>query len=769
MTAAQRLSRHILWTLGLLLVPGQGQLLSGQETGSVMGNVVRADGAEAPDATVRIVSLGRRVEVDSAGTFLFQNVPSGSYLVEAQSPRFGHAVERFQLRDGESVSVLLELDPLFRLDELVITAGPAPARRSETYQPTSALTGWDLARDAEASLGETLAGTPGVTASYNGPGASRPIIRGLGGDRVRILESGVGSGDVSSQGPDHAVGIEPMAAERIEIVRGPATLLYGSGAMGGVVNVIDGRIPREIPARPLTGNATGLAGTVADERTASLQLDGGGGSWAWHLSGLRRETGDYAIPGYAAHEHDGEEQVEEEPFGVLPNSAVETERGALGLSWVADDGFLGVALSGLNHDYGVPGHGHGHEAHEEEAPEEPGHELQEEEAGVVIGMEQRRLDVEGAWRFSDGSLRGVRGRFGYADYEHTEFEGQEIGTRFTNQQWEGRLVFDHSLVELLNGSLGVQAGARSFEALGDEAYVPPSETLNLAGFLFQDLQRDPVKFQLGARAEIQRAEARPGAVKRDHAGLSFSAGANWTLSDDVSLAMTGARSQKLPSLEELFSEGPHAATFAYEVGSPDLDPETAHSLDATLHLREGLFRVEATAFLNLFDGFIYQEFTGEEVDGLPLLRTVQGDARFLGWEGSVEFDLVHTGRHHLLVEGWGDYVRARLTRNDEPLPRIPPLRFGSRLRYNGGTLRADLGLTTVTRQDQVGPLEEGTDGYSMLGMSVGFRLFTGRVTHDFVVRGSNLTNEEARNHTSFLKELAPLPGREIRFMYRVHF
>jgi len=269
--------------------------------------------------------------------------------------------------------------------------------------------------------------------------------------------------------------------------------------------------------------------------------------------------------------------------------------------------------------------------------------------------------------------------------------------------------------------------------------------------------------------EGQRARELNLGLKKDHFGFSFSGGLNWTMAEETSLAITGGRSQKAPSLEELFSDGPHAATFAYEVGDANLDPEVAYSLDATLHLSKGLFRVEATAFAYLFDGFIYQEFTGEVADEFPVLQAVQGDATFLGGEGSVEFDLVHRGNHHLMVEGWGDFVRAELRDTSEPLPRIPPLRFGTRLRYNGGIVRADLGITTITTQDRVGPSEEATDGYSSLDMSVGYRLFTGGVTHDFVLRGSNLGNQEARNHTSFLKELAPLPGREIRFMYRVYF
>ena len=766
MRSRQRSLRGFALVFGLLVV---GVFpLSAQETGTVQGRVVNADGGLVTDALVRVVSLGARVPVDSSGIFIITDVPPGNYLAEAESPRFGHGLERFQLGAGQTVSVLLVLDPLFQLDELVISAGPNPVRRSETYQPTSALSGWDLIRDAEASLGETLAEAPGVTASYNGPGSSRPIIRGLSGDRVRILESGVGSGDVSSQGPDHAVGIEPMTAERIEIVRGPATLLYTSGAMGGVVNVLDGRIPREVPSNPFSGSVMGLAGSVANERTAAAQFNGGARGWAWHLSGLKRKTGDYDIPGYAAHQHEedhaGEAAAEEEePYGTLPNSAVESERLAFGASWVREQGFLGFSLSGLNQDYGVPGHGHGEEVHEGPAHDEHGEE------DVVIGLEQRRFDAEGAWRFSEGVVRGIQGRVGGADYQHTEYEGDLIGTRFTNDQWEGRLQLDHALVEDSPGSFGIQAGARSFEALGDEAYVPPSKTRTLSGFLFQEFEVEPVKVQVGFRAENQWAEAEPTSLERDHFGFSVSGGVNWTLAEGVSLALAGARSQRTPSLEELFSDGPHAATFAYEIGNSELGMETAYSVDATLRFSRGLLSVEATGFLNAFDGFIYQQFTGEEEEELPVLQTVQGDARFLGGEGSVEFDIVHTGRHHLLIEGWGDYVRAQLTRSDEPLPRIPPLRIGTRLRYNGGTVRADLGLTTVTRQDRVAPLEEETDGYSMVDLSVGYRLFHGGLTHDFVLRGSNLTNQEARNHTSFLKELAPLPGRDIRLMYRVYF
>jgi iron complex outermembrane receptor protein len=398
--------RQVLAALGLLLLSAAH--VGAQSTGTLTGRVVAADGTPATDAVVRIQDLSRLTEVGESGQFLFLDLPAGSFLVEATSPRYGRAVERAEIQPGATTTLTLEMDPLFRLDELVVSAGPLSARRSETYQPSSALTGLDLTKTAQSSLGETLAGEPGVTSTYNGPGSSRPLIRGLGGDRVRILEGGVGSGDVSSQGPDHAVGLEPLAAERIEIVRSPATLLYGSSAVGGVVNVIDKRIPRENPGKPITGSLTALGGTVADERTGALELNGAfNQNWAWHVSGLRRNTDDYSIPGFAELEHEEGEQgegeqhqagEEEEVEGILENSAVETSRLAFGLSWIGDSGYLGASISGMDSDYGVPGHGH---AHEHEDPGLPGGEEEDGEEDVTIGLEQRRFDLEGSWRFGE--------------------------------------------------------------------------------------------------------------------------------------------------------------------------------------------------------------------------------------------------------------------------------------------------------------------------------------------------------------------------------
>lgn len=768
MTSAKSLRARYLIFLFALIASEPGEVWA-QATGALTGRVTAADGTPATDAQVRLQDLARRVAVGESGQFALLDLPPGSFLVEATSPRFGRAVERVEIVAGSTTTISLEMDPLFRLDELVVSAGPLSARRSETYQPSSALTGLELTKAAQSSLGETLAGEPGVTSSYNGPGASRPIIRGLGGDRVRILEGGVGSGDVSNQGPDHAVGLEPLAAERIEVVRSPATLLYGSSAVGGVVNIINKQIPRERPDAPIEGSLTALGGTVSDELTGALELNGAlGGPWAWHLSGLRRSTDDYEIPGFAQHQHDDPEeephQEHEEPEGILENSAVETTRGAAGLSWIGRSGYLGISISAFDTDYGVPGHGHGHE----EEGEDP-HQDEEEEAGIVIGMEQRKLNLEGSWRFSGDLVRGLKGRFGFADYKHTEFEGEEVGTRFNNETWEGRLELQHSHAESSNGTVGIQIMGRDFFAEGDEAFVPPSNSLTGAAFFYEEIDRDEIRYQIGGRIEGQGMEQTADGLEKSEFGLSLSGGLNWTPSDRAGVSLTLARSTKLPGLEELFSDGPHAATFSYEIGNPELDPETAYSFDSTFRLTEGTFRGEFTGFLNIFKDFIYQDFTGEERDGLPVQVFSQSDATFWGAEAALEFDLVHRGEHHLLVEAWGDMVRAELTELDQYLPRIPPFRVGGGLRYDGGVLRGDFGVTQVADQNRVSPFEEETAGYTMLDASFGYRLFTGEVVHDLVLQTTNLANKEARVHTSYIKELAPLPGREIKLIYRVHF
>lgn len=735
-----------------------------QQTGAVTGRVVDAVDVPAPEVTVRLVGTTRTDVTDADGAFAFDSLSSGEYVVQVDDERYGSGLERVRVAAGQRVRIEITLSPLFEIDPLVVTAG-AVRSEDELFQAAQSLSGRELRRRADVSLGETVANEPGVNASYFGPASSRPIIRGLGGDRVRIMESGIGTGDASNTSPDHAVSLEPQAADRIEVVRGPATLLYGSSAIGGVVNVIDGRVPSERPTEPFSGEIRGIGNSVSDETTGAAEVTLATGNVVFHASGLYRNTDDYAIPGVAELE---DEHGEEE--GILPNSALENSRFAGGVSYVGDDGFLGAAFSGYDNEYGIPGgHGHGHEHEGEEPGAQQVEEGEEEEGGVTIDLQQRRFDLEGQ-RSLGGALRTLKGRFGLTDYEHVEIEPSgEIGTRFDNDFWEGRLELEHALGERVTGSVGAQLSRRDFAAIGEEAFVPPSETDLFALFLFEELSVGDVRLQGGARWETQTSTDETNGFEEDYSGVSLSGGLHWDATEPVSLALSVARSVKLPTAEELFSDGPHLATNSFEIGNRDLEEEVGTSVDATLHLHTDHLRAQVTGFLTDFDGFIFQEFTGAEEDELPVLRYAQGDASFRGFEAQASVRLLDRGSQELAWEVSSDYVRAELSDSDEPLPRIPSLRLGTGLRYDGSPWFASFGVQRVTEQDRTAPNETATDGYTMVDASLGYRLFHGGLLHEITLKGSNLADVEARNHVSLLKDAAPLPGRGVRLMYRLVF
>ncbi len=756
-----------------------------QVSGEIRVRVVDVGGNPVEEADVRVVDLGRVLHVEGDEEARFERVPAGEYLIEVESPRAGRGIRAVRVTAGETVEVTVTVSLFFHGQELVVSVGGGT--QADLYTPSHVERGIDLRASAQTSLGETLADQPGVNSSYHGPGSSRPIIRGLGGSRVRVLESGLGSGDASTTSPDHAPSVEAMAADRIEVIRGPATLLYGGSAVGGVVNIEDGRVPREIPAHPVIATLTLRGGTVADERNAAGRVDGAAGRIALHLSGLYRKTQDYAIPGLASidelhppgEEEEDEEGPEEALPGILPNSSVETARFAGGLSYVGDNGFIGVSFLGYDSDYGVPGgHGHGEEEgerheDEDEEDEEEGHAG--EEGDVRVDLRQRRADFMAGWRLGGNFLKGVEARFGVTDYQHFEILVDEVSgdrdieTRFFNNEWEGRLQVEHALAEGSRGAFGIHARNRDFEAIGEEAFVPPSSTLEFAAFLFEEFSVGRFGLQTGARFETRATEAEGVARRRNDRGFSASLGGVFEASEAVSFVVSAARSAKLPSAEELFSNGPHLATRVFELGDPELEPELGLSLDAAIRIGTESVRTELSVFSNSFDGFTYQAFTGEEEDGLVVALWSQADAVFTGFEAHAEVELFHYGDGHFVMDAFGDYVRAELTANDQPLPRIPAFRFGAGLGHESPAWHGHVRARRTAGQERVAAFEEPTDGYTLIDASVGYRIFQGRVAHDIVLSGTNLTDREARSHTSFLKELAPFPGREIRLTYQLSF
>ncbi|MFP7722681.1 TonB-dependent receptor [Lysobacter sp. A3-1-A15] len=711
------------------------------------------------------------------------------------------------------------------LDAIVVRASPLVRTAEDLTRPVDVLAGEQLDAAKANTLGETVNKLPGVQSSYFGPGVGRPIIRGFDGARVQVLSDGLGSGDVSTVSVDHAVSIEPFLANQIEVLKGPATLLYGSGAIGGAVNVIDGRIPEAVTDQPLEGRAELRVGSVNDERTGMVRLDGtaeaGSGHLVFHFDALHRETGDFDIPGYAeseaahggeehgeedAHadeEHDGNEEEHEErgAFGVLPNSAIRTDAAGVGLSWVGERGFVGVGHSLFSTRYGVPGHAHdeGHDEQEDEgAHEEDGREGAGEgdhgEAPVRIVMDQRRNELR-AGLDDLGAFQSLRVKLANTGYTHTEFEGDEVGTVFDNDSTEARVELVHQTLAGWNGALGIQWSRRKFLAIGEEAFVPGSGSRDTGVFWIGEREFGPVTAELGARHDRNRIDIQEGATgpDREFDTTSLSAALRWDLNPDLHVSLGLDRAQRSPTAEELYSNGFHVATGSVELGTPDLEVETANRVELGLHWHAGPVRVSASVYHARFDDFVYLADTGIDADG-PVRLWTQGDATFEGAEGEVDWTFADNATGAWALRVFGDLVRAELDGNgtrevavsvphgdhtDEQvvdlsrggyLPRIAPSRIGGELRWTSGAWRASLGAVRYARQDDVAAFETPTPGYTLVDAHLAWHLDTpGGNAWEVFLDGSNLLDEEARPHTSFLKDLSPLPGRGISFGVRAFF
>ncbi len=538
-------------------------------------------------------------------------------------------------------------------------------------------------------------------------------------------------------------------------MRGAGTLLYGSTALGGVINIIDERVPSHRPGEKLEGEFNAILGSVAVEKSAALTLRGGAGHFAWHLDGSYRETGDYDIPGPAvAGDPDS-------PSGTLPNSALENQMLTAGASWVGEQGYVGVAVRGFDSLYGIP-------AELEGALADPNLPDAGDEA-VRIDLQQRRVDVRGGFSHAYGTFDGVKFSLGGADYEHRELEGDEVGTLFDNDFLEGRVELPHSQGETFNGVIGGQFARRELAVTGEEAYLPENRTSAAALFALQEFVRGPLGVELGLRLEDSSLEAL-GQTSRDFTGISASGGVLWDINGQFTLGASISHTERAPSAEELYADGPHLATLSFEIGDPDLNEESALGADLSLRRREGRLTGAVNLFIIDYDDYIYAAPTGGEQDGLPVFQTRQGDAEFRGAELALSVELVQNIRHDFHLELMLDLVEAELASSGEPLPFIPPLRAGARLHYRGEHWHASAGLMHYDQQDEVAAFETPTDGYTLVDAKVGYRFApVGRTIHEVTLRGANLGDTLARNHVSRLKDQVPLPGRDLSAVYRLVF
>ena len=652
--------------------------------------------------------------------------------------------------------------PVTRVDDVVVTAAPYGVARDATVIAVDVLDEEALSTAPSGSLGDVLNGLPGVRTTAFSAGAGRPVIRGLAGPRVQVLTNGLGLIDASSLSPDHQVAADPGEAVRIEVLRGPQTLAFGGSAIGGVVNVIDGRVPDRVPADGVEGRVWTQGSEVDDGLTFGARANFGTGPWVFTLDGLRRETGDYDIPvpAESRRQMEAEGEAFEDTGGTtVENSFVELTALGAGLSFIGDWGFVGASVKRTESDYGVPGHAHHHEDedHEDEDHEDEDHDHEEEEEVVTIGLEQTRYDVRGELRLPSGPFARVRAAAGYADYTHTEFEGGEVGTVFTSEGYEGRVELVQVRRGGWDGAIGVQALTRDFNAIGDEAYVPQTDVSELGVYTLQRLDRTSWGLEGGLRFDSRDLDSVVGS--RDFSTVSGSLGVYFKPTDALFLGASISRNGRAPTEAELFAEGPHIATRAFEVGDVDLDVEEVTSIEGTLHWNSGPLTLDLHLFNSDYDGFIDLLPTGAEEDELPVFQYVQTDASFRGLEAELAFVAWSRGSDTLTLELGYDTVRGETDLG--PPARIPPWSLSSRAVLAAGpwTLRGQ--LRHVAEQDRVADFELPTDAYTTADLFVAWTPNpAGGLT--LFAEARNLTDEEVREHASFLKDLAPSPGRNLR-------
>lgn len=654
------------------------------------------------------------------------------------------------------------------LPPVTVSASGLQLGTSDMTTPATVLEGDELVRRREATLGETLNSEPGITSSHFGAGASRPIIRGMDGPRVKVLSDGAELHDASTISPDHAVVSEPLLATQIEVLRGPSALIYGNGAVGGVVNVLDGKVPTAVPAKGLEGSAELRANSGAREGAGAFSLTGGTGNLAVHVEGVARDAGDYRVgKGWAP---------EGEATRKVLGSFNRTNTGSVGLSWVGDRGYLGAAYTRQAAKYGLPGHNHSFEgchthgnqlhcgAHE---GEEDGHD-HDHGAGhgdvPVVDLRSERFDIRGELRNPFAGFSALRLRAGVTDYVHDEVEDGAVSTTFKNKAYDTRIELQHEPIAGFKGVIGLQTSQRKFSAEGEEAYVQPTVTRRTGLFALEEYRLGDWRFEAALRHDRQTARAETSDIERSHNGTSASLGAVWKFTPGYQLGASFTRASRAPSAEELYARGLHMATSTYERGDASLRSETSQNFDLSLKKTAGDTTFGVSVFRNRINNYIYGR-TLDALDGLQLLQYSQADATFTGIEGQVRQRL----NRNLGITLFGDTVRARIDGAGN-LPRIPATRAGLRLDGNWNAWEGQVEWVQVARQNRIAAFETATPGYGMLNVGLAYNgQFSGGTPWQVYLKGTNLTDRLAYAHTSFIKNAAPLMGRNLTVGVKVAF
>jgi iron complex outermembrane receptor protein len=670
------------------------------------------------------------------------------------------------------------------LDEVVVTA--PSQEKNDGLLPMTVLSEEALRMKTGHSIGETLKDELGISNQSFGPGVGTPVIRGQAGPRVRVLSNGIGSNDASAFSPDHAISVEPLLAERIEVLRGPATLLYGSGTIGGVVNVIDNRIPDKLPDKPLGGALEQRFDSTSDETGTAMKVDGGQGSLAYHLDGFYRHRDDLAIGGSAIDTAkvsitDPSLEIVDNPKGHLNNTGAEAISGSAGLSWIGEPGFAGASINHLENNYGIAPDGTGDES-------------------TRIDLRQDKYDFKGELYDPFRFAKSLRARLGYTDYQHTELTNGEPGAFFQNQTYEGRLELAHQDIGPLRGMIGFQAQSSDFlglhfhagheeespeeehEAEGPgaaEIIVPRTLSQSYSAFAVESFDAGPLAYQFGVR--VDQTDIDPeGMTGFSYTPVSASASAAWKIDERHQLNLAVTRSSRAPQAQELLSDGFHHATRSFERGNRALKEETSYNLDLGYRFKSDWLRAEIDLFHNWAGDYIYQQRSGAFVDKhgeactdehecFPLLEASQGDAIFKGYEAKLIFPVMESDYGLLDLTLFSDYTRGEFVKGGD-VPRMPPLRYGLQLDYLQDKLSSYLRFTRADDQPHAGDFETSTAGYFLLNVGVNYRLKAYKDAELMLfAKGNNLLDQNIRNSTSYLRNFAPEAGRGAEIGFRLSY
>ena len=650
-----------------------------------------------------------------------------------------------------------------KVEEIIVTASPLGGTVDQLVRPALVVSGQELDRARRNTIGDTLENQPGLSTTDFGAGAGRPVIRGQGGPRVAVLENGIASMDASDVSTDHAVTIDPAYATQVEVLKGPATLLYGGGASAGVVNIVDERLPTTV-VNGLHGDGDAQYNNNGSATTGTATLGYGIGKQMFRAQYSDHNADDYDIPGWSNVDNTGSRNS-------LANSEVWARTGAVSYGYITDAGSMAASFGKFQTRYGLP-----------------------VEPEAFIDMNQNRYDVQGVLNSPTSFLESVKVRGGYNDYDHTEFEAPGVpGTVFDNEQGQLRIDAVHAPIDDWRGAFGIQYDHRKFNAIGDEAFVPQSITEGIGVFLIETRPYSLGTLEFGARVQRDQSEPRQGSSS-NFTPISLSAGSIFDLGETYHLKAYATRSQRSPVAEELYAFGPHGATATFERGDGDLDLETANNFELVLdHHGERMFwqvnvyyqRIEDYIYLQEIDGGLNADGTGipvsdgiaDRVDGdgvfdptaeLLLVDYKQRNAEFYGFEAQASYALMS---QPIALNGnvFADKVIGQLTSGTD-LPRIPPARLGLSLDASRGPLTGNVGVIYVDDQDDLGPLETPTAGYTMLTLDLGYRFALGGSvdqTAQVYLQGRNVLDEEARRATSFLKDVAPIPGASLVVGLRV--